>query len=68
MPPQCNASRQFLGVKLDVCNAMIATKAECWRLNSTLEWLDNSEHHNDILEMDCRLVFDDANKDKLNLS
>lgn len=47
---------------------MIATKAECWRLNSTLEWLDNSEHHNDILEMDCRLVLDDANKDKLNLS
>ena len=64
-----NATGQFLGVILDVCSAvMIATKAECWRLNSTLEWLDKLEHHNVILEMDCRLVLDDVNKNKLNLS
>jgi len=34
----------------------------------TLEWLDVSEHNNVILEMDCKLVIDDVNKDKLNVS
>jgi len=49
--------------------AMIAWRlmVECWGLKRTLKWLDTLEHHNVILEMNCKLVIDDNNKNKLNL-
>jgi hypothetical protein len=47
---------------------MFLNEAECLVLKRTLEWIVTLERYNVILEMDCKLVVDDINKNKLKLS
>jgi ribonuclease HI len=47
---------------------MFVNEAECLVLKRKLEWIVTLERYNAILEMDCKLVIDDINKNKLNLS
>ena len=64
-----SATRQFLGAITDNCRAvMTAAEAKCRGLLRALEWLNSLEHHRVYwkLEMDCKMMVDDVNKDKSN--
>jgi len=47
---------------------MTAAEAKCRGLLRALEWLNSLEHHRVYwkLEMDCKMMVDDVNKDKSN--